>query len=135
MLTNPRPPRRGLGPVFPIEPGAAGHSDRRHHGRSAYGPSSLLSWGSLLRRLICPLSQELHLLKSQSRAALWRTGPLRRTPTVATDPGILSRWLDRALMGSGWRWPRASHSNCWPGSLSDCWPDGTGFLPSSAAAG
>ena len=47
----------------------------------------------------------------------------------------MSRGLDRALMGSGWRWPRASHSKCWLASLSDCWPDGTGFLPSSAAAG
>src|ERR1700761_8726385 len=38
-------------------------------------------------------------------------------------------------MGSGWRWSRASHSKCWPTSLSDCWLDGTGFSPSSAAAG
>jgi hypothetical protein len=38
MLTDPRSPRRDLGPASPIEPEAAGHSDHSHHGRSGPWP-------------------------------------------------------------------------------------------------
>src|SRR6476620_11845637 len=93
-------------------------------------------------RLVAPAGPPAALVPQQHRVAdsgrdvLAIPDVQRQAGTGETGPQLpTARGLDRALMGSGWRWPRASHSRCWPASLSDCWPDGTGFLPSSAAAG
>ena len=114
MLTNPRSPRRELGPASPIKPETAGHSDHSHHGRS--GPWPYVSTGSIMAAPFYRLSPVRYPRIRASNASTQEKGTHQRGRAPAPF-GEMILYLPRSWMpacGRGGRRYRAG-GRPWPG--------------------